>query len=147
MDTVKNTRVADGKYQFTYKGKTVEAERQPDLYFIIILGGTKHKGYLKDLKAKFAAFIDGIVVAEAPATGPGETQAKAVPRLAPSGPLMKHRFWIRRGKANGRFSKVTEVDVFAVLSNAQTYPDVRAAMASASKDQPLGNDYAFYWPE
>ena len=76
VSEVKAKRVGEGVYELSLgRGKekqTVLANRQPDLYFVIELSGEKHKGYLKDLKAKFLEWAQGpqesapIVVPEKP---------------------------------------------------------------------------------
>lgn len=59
MPNLKTKRISDGVYEFVYGDTTLLASRLPDLYFEIELSGEKHKGYLKDLKAKFVAHLTG----------------------------------------------------------------------------------------
>jgi hypothetical protein len=57
--SVKATKTPLG-YTLSLDGKSVFAERQPDLYFVIDLDGQKHKGYLKNLKDVFSAWAQGV---------------------------------------------------------------------------------------
>lgn len=85
MEEVKNKRVQDGIYEFTYKGKTTRITRRPDLYFDLTLGdGPAIKGYIKDLKVKFAAWVSGGVLdAPVPVATPAPVGAAPAPADKP----------------------------------------------------------------
>lgn len=87
MEEVKNRRIKDGQYEFSYKGQTILANREPDLYFIIELGGQRLKGYLKDLKVKYAQYIDGGAPTSPPEAQGGAAGATEVVAARPAKPL------------------------------------------------------------
>jgi hypothetical protein len=109
MKQIVAKKILDGVYRLEYGGVTVDAVRQPDLYFVISLDGKEHKGYLKQLKDILQRHVDG----DAPGPQPEPPVAheeegireQHTPQVGTAGELVAEndKFEIRVHMANIRF--------------------------------------------